>query len=165
MKLPDSEDWVLSPENAHPNAKALFSESFFWDGIDDSAPWGSDEGADALAAFRHAHEIDGSMPDPAGFARRYLGNKWRKHALTNERNTVVLDSYSCANMAMIAIALGMILLHGYVPAELKIHGLEAIDRELRPNCFNRFGFPDERVRKLQICRERLMQAATKRQDH
>lgn len=46
--LPHHENWELCRENAHPNAQKLFSEEWYWDGIDDYAPFGNDTGSDVL---------------------------------------------------------------------------------------------------------------------
>ena len=160
--LPGSKEWKLDSKFAHPKARELFREPFFWDSIDDSAPWGSDEGADALASFGDAHDKDGSPPDPVAFALKYAGKDWHPTPLTGEADDQMLETYSVGNLTVIAITLGMYLLHGYVPAAAKELGLEAIERELQPNCYTQFGFPEERVAKLKVCRERLQQAETER---
>ena len=158
--LPGSPGWSLRPEFAHPRARTLFHEPFFWDGIDDHAPWGSDEGSDALAFFGQAHDASGTPPDPVRFAKDYVGDSWSPHPPGNDLAEAVIESFSAAHIAVIAISLGMYLIHGYVDPGLKVVGLEAIDRELQPNCLNQFGSPAERARKLRICRERLLRAET-----
>jgi len=42
---------VFSPEGAHPKARALMKEDFFWSPIDESGPFGSDDGSDAAHGF------------------------------------------------------------------------------------------------------------------
>ena len=44
--------WELSPKNAHPRAVALLKDSFYWSILDDDSPFGNDNGADALTAYR-----------------------------------------------------------------------------------------------------------------
>lgn len=46
------ENYELSPETAHPKAKALFKEEFYWSPIDECAPFGNDDGADSFYGFR-----------------------------------------------------------------------------------------------------------------
>jgi uncharacterized protein YfeS len=48
----DDNDWELAPENAHPRASQLLTETFFWSIADDDAPLGNDTGADTLAFYR-----------------------------------------------------------------------------------------------------------------
>lgn len=44
------------PETAHPRARELMDEEFFWDCVDEEAPFGSDEGHDAYFEFRRWRE-------------------------------------------------------------------------------------------------------------
>jgi uncharacterized protein YfeS len=44
-------DALFSPETAHPKAKALMKDDFFWSPIDESGPFGSDDGSDAAHGF------------------------------------------------------------------------------------------------------------------
>lgn len=46
------DNFELSPENAHPKAKELLTEDFYWSPIEESAPFGSDDGSDAFYGFR-----------------------------------------------------------------------------------------------------------------
>jgi len=46
------EIYGIDKENAHKRAIELVSEEFFWNGIDELAPFGSDEGDMALSEFR-----------------------------------------------------------------------------------------------------------------
>ena len=45
-------NYHITPETAHPKAKALLSEEFFWSGIEETGPFGSDDGSDAFYGFR-----------------------------------------------------------------------------------------------------------------
>jgi uncharacterized protein YfeS len=42
---------VFSPATANPKAKALMKEDFFWSPIDESGPFGSDDGSDAAHGY------------------------------------------------------------------------------------------------------------------
>jgi uncharacterized protein YfeS len=46
------EKFEFSPATAHPNAKTLMKEDFFWSPIDESGPFGSDAGSDAAYGFQ-----------------------------------------------------------------------------------------------------------------
>ena len=41
------------PETAHARVRALMVESFFWDCVDEAAPFGSDEGNEAYYEWRN----------------------------------------------------------------------------------------------------------------
>ncbi|MFN3404234.1 MAG: hypothetical protein ACK40G_09090 [Cytophagaceae bacterium] len=45
------EDFELTPETAHPRAKELFDEDFYWDMEEESSPFGNDDGYEALHGF------------------------------------------------------------------------------------------------------------------
>ena len=47
----NSTKFEFSPKTAHPNAKALMKEDFFWSPIDETGPFGSDAGSDAAYIF------------------------------------------------------------------------------------------------------------------
>src|SRR5215203_2412895 len=54
-------DYSPSIDKAHPNAKRLMNEEFYWSPIEETAPFGSDDGADTYAAFkdwRPTHKTD-----------------------------------------------------------------------------------------------------------
>jgi uncharacterized protein YfeS len=46
------DNYELSPKTAHPKAKELLTEEFYWSPIEESGPFGSDEGSDAFYGFR-----------------------------------------------------------------------------------------------------------------
>jgi uncharacterized protein YfeS len=48
----DSGRFEFSLATAHPNAKVLMKEEFFWSPIDETAPFGSDAGSDAAYGFQ-----------------------------------------------------------------------------------------------------------------
>jgi uncharacterized protein YfeS len=41
----------LSPETAHPRAKELMNEDFYWSPVEETGPFGSDDGSDAFYGF------------------------------------------------------------------------------------------------------------------
>lgn len=51
-ELKTMDDFELSPDKAHPNAKTLLTEDFFWSPIEETGPFGSDDGSDCFHGFR-----------------------------------------------------------------------------------------------------------------
>jgi uncharacterized protein YfeS len=47
---------------AHPRARELFAEDFFWDCVDEDAPFGSDEGHDAYFEYRNWRRENPAVP-------------------------------------------------------------------------------------------------------
>lgn len=154
--LPGDSGWKLSVEFSHPRARSRFREPFFWDGINDHAPWGSDEAADALVSLGEAQTANGGPPS-IEFLFNYVGSRWLtsppKHVLTQQE----MEELSVGNIEVIAIALGFYLINGFVPRDFKELGLAAIERELQPDNLNLFGEPELRREKLLTMKERLIE--------
>jgi uncharacterized protein YfeS len=64
----------LDPEDAHPRAKALLTDAFFWDLTDEASPFGNETGADTLAAYRD-HRAEEESGDTLGFLKTLL-DRW-----------------------------------------------------------------------------------------
>ena len=47
-----NDDFEFSPATAHPKARALMKEDFYWSPIEETGPFGSDDGWDAAYGFR-----------------------------------------------------------------------------------------------------------------
>ncbi|WP_089894627.1 hypothetical protein [Chitinophaga arvensicola] len=58
----DEEIYGIDKEHAHPRAIALITDDFFWDCADELAPFGSDEGDEALATFREWRRANPDTP-------------------------------------------------------------------------------------------------------
>ena len=48
--------YELSPETAHPKAQKLLTEDFYWSPIEETGPFGSDDGSDAFYGFKDWRE-------------------------------------------------------------------------------------------------------------
>ena len=58
----EAEVYGINKANAHPRAIQLIPEAFFWDCIDELAPFGSDEGDTALSEFRDWKKENPNLP-------------------------------------------------------------------------------------------------------
>jgi len=58
----ENEKYGIDIDYAHPKAKDLIPEEFFWSCIDELAPFGSDEGDTALAEFRSWRQANPAVP-------------------------------------------------------------------------------------------------------
>jgi len=58
----EEEKYGIDIDNAHQKAIELIPEDFFWDCIDELAPFGSDEGDTALAEFRDWRKENPTIP-------------------------------------------------------------------------------------------------------
>jgi len=62
-------NFEFSFNSAHPNAQALMADEFYWSPIEETAPFGSDDGSDAAYGFR-----DWRHTNKTGSAVSYLKN-------------------------------------------------------------------------------------------
>jgi uncharacterized protein YfeS len=152
--LPHQENWELCRENAHPNAQSLFSEEWYWDAIDDYAPFGNDTGADTL--YFYSREVS---RDPTLRGDRILDSllhSWdmnpRWEATDEDAVAKVLEvepyGIDTSDDAAIAIAFAQILLFGAVEEESRDRALGAVARATLPSCLAQGGFPEDRLMKL-----------------
>jgi uncharacterized protein YfeS len=68
------DDFEFSPQNAHANARKLMNEDFFWSSIEETGPFGSDDGWDAAYTFRQWRGFNKSA-SPVTFLRELI-NSW-----------------------------------------------------------------------------------------
>lgn len=133
---PYDDDWELDPSNAHPNARALLVEDFYWDCVDDNSPVGNDTGADVLAGYRETLGEDPNI-SPIEFLTTLL-EEWEM--LIDDWDTVdpaivakwIEDdpgAVATSDDAVIGLAFSMYILHGFVDPRIKEMALAAIGRE------------------------------------
>ena len=65
--------YEFSLATAHPNAKALMKDDFFWSPIDESAPFGSDDGWEAAQGF-HDWRNTHSAASPVEYLKGLIGS-------------------------------------------------------------------------------------------
>ncbi len=154
--LPHDEDYDLSPENSHPNARRLLTESFYWDCTDDEAPLGNDNGADLFAHWSKAEE-SGAFQESLTFLNAVLEqwgfsfSAWYAGSSEAER-LYKLHGYAfyAANDTAIALAFGMIVIHGSARSDVIDLALAAISREFGSSILqSRWANPESRRRKLE----------------
>ena len=68
------DNFELTPESAHPRAKELLTEDFYWSPIDESGPFGSDDGSDAFYGFRQWRQTNPKQ-SPVKYLDELL-NQW-----------------------------------------------------------------------------------------
>lgn len=60
--MEEEEPYGVDRDHAHPRALELAPEDFFWDCVDELAPFGSDEGDTALSEFRDWRKENPALP-------------------------------------------------------------------------------------------------------
>ncbi len=153
-------DYSPTLDKANPKAKLLMNESFYFDPIDESSPFGNDDGADTYAGFkdwRSTHLND----DPTDFLFDQI-NEWGYpkfdiyesdiNKLTPYLKESDLSSryMSGIDAAIIAISFGQLYLEGTIHNQFKATAVIAIKRQLIPEILALWGdkYKVEREQKL-----------------
>jgi uncharacterized protein YfeS len=133
------------PEVAHARARELMVEPFFWDCINEFAPFGSDEGFDAYYEWRRWREENPSrtlkdclswvlVDQLAGYTDTLYSDERIERDLTNPKGAFLVDHYDMFTLdtTIIASALGQLLDEGTIDADTKAYVYVAINRQLHP---------------------------------
>ena len=133
------------PETAHPRARELLVEPFFWDCVDELAPFGSDEGSDAYYAWRDWRAENPSAPlieclawifadELEGYNKTLYSDKRVARDLKNPDGAFLADDYDMFTLdtTVIATALGQLLDEGTIDAAAKPYVDVAVNRQLHP---------------------------------
>jgi uncharacterized protein YfeS len=88
----NSTKFEFSPKTAHPNAKVLMREDFFWSPIDEIAPFGSDAGSDAAYGF-YKWRKEHSSTSPIIFLKELIA-RWNFPPIAlDETDTIKIRKY------------------------------------------------------------------------
>ena len=131
------------PETAHPRARELMVETFFWDCVDERAPFGSDEGSDAYYEWRSWREanplspltdciswiLDGKLND---YNDTLCTDEQIEEDLANPDAAFLSDHYDMFTLdtTIIATALGQLMDEGKIDADAKPYVNIALRRQL-----------------------------------
>ncbi len=90
------DNFELSPENAHPKAKELLTEDFYWSPIEESAPFGSDDGSDAFYGYREWRNIN-KTESPIEYLKNLLSEWGFPPFDWKTLDTIKIDEYINGN--------------------------------------------------------------------
>jgi uncharacterized protein YfeS len=153
-------DYTPSWDKAVPLAKKLMKEEFYFSPVDETAPFGNDDGADTYAGFKDWRQLNKDrMPKDYLVAQI---NKWDYPLFDlNETNLDKLKPYlnqsemgsrfmSGIDAAIISIAFGQLYLEGTIDKEFNGIAKTAIRRELLPGLLALWGdtYKNKREAKL-----------------
>ncbi len=153
-------DYSPTIDKAHPTAKRLMNEAFYWSPIEATAPFGNDDGADTYAGFadwRQTHKTE----NPKAFLTEQI-DYWAYPTFDlNETNFDKLKPYlkqnelgsrcmSGIDAAIVAIAFGQLYLEGKVDKDFKVLTIASIKRQLIPEMLNLWGDKYKTTREAQL---------------
>ncbi|MFN3404772.1 MAG: hypothetical protein ACK40G_11790 [Cytophagaceae bacterium] len=150
----------LTPDTAHPKAKQLLTEDFYWSPLEATGPFGNDDGADAFYGFREWRHTN-KCTSPINFIKE-LFEGWGYPSFDfNELNEDVLGNYISSSpvgdrmlwgqdAAIIAVGFGQFVLEGIIDDEVKVLTKTAIKRELLPILLNSWSGDYLEIRREQL---------------
>ncbi|MBO6516575.1 MAG: hypothetical protein JJ975_08490 [Bacteroidia bacterium] len=133
-------DSIEYPENTHINAKELMKEAFYWSPIEESSPFGSDDGADALMMFEEWHGSNSGEPSMV-FLEEIIeewGTQSFDHNIDDSTGieellkTVGFDDVLSTDNLIIAVGFAQFVLEGRIDGDIQKVTTSAIKRELNP---------------------------------
>src|SRR5215203_2123336 len=134
---------------AHSNAKLLMNDGFFFDVIEETAPFGSDDGSGAYASFNDWRKNHPSE-SPVNFLKQQI-NEWdypkfdieqteleklKPYLKDDEMNIQFMTGI---DQAIVATAFGQLYLEGTVDNDIKELAKKSIHRELLPEILKPWG--------------------------
>lgn len=159
----ESNDDEWKPESAHPNARAMLVEPWFWDVSDDNSPFGNDTGADTLSFFR-----EWRAEYPHAEIEKFLESLLGRWDVRNE-------GWDCLDGALlattlpknyfhiltrddlaIAVAFGQLVLDGKINRGIRRLALYALQRQLLPEVITFRGWVDADERRQRLGRMQVV---------
>lgn len=142
-------DYSPTFDKAHPKAKPLMKEDFYFSPIDETGPFGNDDGADTYAGFKDWRQTH-TNENPKVFLLEqidYWGYpKFDIHETDIKKLTLYLKQsdlgsryMSGIDAAIIAIAFGQLYLEGTVDKDFNELAKTAIRRQLIPELLALWG--------------------------
>jgi uncharacterized protein YfeS len=153
-------EYLPTLDNAHPIAKRLMNEDFYWSPIEETGPFGSDDAADTYADFadwRETHQTDA----PKQFLMQQIGDWGYPTFDLNETNFEKLKPYmrqselgtrllSGIDAAIVAIAFGQLYLEGTIEKDFKELTKTSVKRQLNSEMLTLWGDTYKIVREIQL---------------
>lgn len=134
------------PETAHPRARDLMREPFFWDCVDETAPFGSDEGNDAYYEWRAWRKenpdspltdcldwiLDGNLD---GYNESLASRSQIEFDIANPEQAFLSDQYDLFTLdtTIIVTGLGQLMDEGRIDPGAKQYIRVAIQRQQHPS--------------------------------
>ena len=89
------DNYELSPDTAHPKAKKIMTEDFYWSPIEESGPFGSDDGSDAFYGFRQWRQ-NNKTASPTIYLKELIESWGYPPFDWNEMDTTKISQYISA---------------------------------------------------------------------
>ena len=156
-KSKQDSNWAPDFKHAHPNAQKLMTDEFLWSSIEESSPFGNDDGADAIYKF-HEWRKSNETENPLRFIE-YLLKEWNYSVYDYSRtdSTKIKEFIASKNIGdriylgiddlIIATGFGQFIMEGKIDQDLKNLTLTALHRQTKSFSINLFD-TNYRVKRL-----------------
>ncbi len=152
--------WSPDYEYAHPNAQVLLKDDFFWDQTNSFAPFGNDDGNDAIYEYHNWTKLN-PQKESTEFLN-YLFNKWNYtlYDYTKTDTAIIRQFINSSRIGdrlfygiddvIIATGFGEFIIRGTIGAKMKSLTLLALQRQLLPISLATIDaeYRDERIKSL-----------------
>ena len=138
---------------ANPKAQKLMKEDFFWSPIEETAPFGSDDGSDAAYGF-YRWRPDHKQTDPMKYLNELFA-RWNyplfdRNELDSIKINMGIRFISGQDAAIIGTGFAQLVLEGMISPDLKKLTAIAIERQLLPFLLSRYPVDYQKIRKDQL---------------
>jgi uncharacterized protein YfeS len=147
-------------KQAHPRAQQLMDEEFYYSSIEESGPFGSDDGAETFMGFSE-WRTEYPDADPLVYLHQQL-EEWNYPPLDlQEQHPEVIRQYLEENemgvsylvgmdAAVVALAFGQLYLEGKIDAALNEWAMISLNRQLQPELLELWDETYQPIRKEQL---------------
>lgn len=132
-------------KQAHPVARQLMDEDFYYSPIEESGPFGSDDGADTFAGFASWRSAN-PKENPLVYLQQQLLDWDYPPFDLQQQDPAIIQQYIQHEMgitflvgmdaAVVAVAFGQLYLEGQIHEEVLELAKASIDRQLHPELIN-----------------------------
>jgi uncharacterized protein YfeS len=148
MEYDDHDPWN-EESHRHPRAAQLMQDKVFWDCVNELAPFGSDEGADAYVEYR-SWRAENPVSNLVDCISWILGGRIAEYNMTLVQDKVIRQSDASADRlgypdaftldaTIIATVLGQLVDEGRIDVEAKPFAKVAIARQSNPVILAEYG--------------------------
>jgi uncharacterized protein YfeS len=165
--MEDSSKWELEPANAHPTARGIMTQDFYWDCTDENSPFGNDTGADVLTFFREQWQ---EAPGTVGLAFlsdllagwEVADRAWEIVDAQEVERLLEEDEFSFSHRddSILSLAFAQLLFDGRVSADVRERALTSLIRQKTEAALSLWPteFHDERRSRVEIMQHALQSA-------
>jgi uncharacterized protein YfeS len=153
-------DYNPDYENAHPKAKELMNEDFFYNSTDETGPFGSDDAADTYAGFAE-WRIANKSANPKDFLIQHIEDwgypdfdltttDFKKLKPYLQKSEMHIHYLTGIDQSILAIAFGQLYIEGKIDDEMLLIAKYSLERQLNSQILKMWPQDYQEERKLKL---------------